>query len=129
VFGVLVWGGTGLLQPASTPGRTEHSANVALAMMLRLPDEIHRQGRADRPEPPETHENRAERSPVERQEATPSPQEGPLALDNQRVEVDSPATHGPVEAETRPRRPGDDALTCWGNLAVVPDGCIAHPLR
>lgn len=59
----------------------------------------------------------------------PLPAASPLALDNQRVEVDSPATYGPVEVATRPRRPGDDALTCWGNLGLVPDGCIPHPLR
>lgn len=77
--------------------------------------------------PPPAHGDRAPTTPPGgATPPPPTPRPGPL--DNHRVEVDSPATHGPIEVGTSPRRPEDRSLACWGNLIVVADGCIPHPL-
>jgi hypothetical protein len=53
----------------------------------------------------------------------PSP--GPV--DHRIVLVPPAGAPGTTEGETRPRN--DDALVCWGNLSVVADTCVPHPLR
>jgi DNA-directed RNA polymerase specialized sigma24 family protein len=134
VFAALVIGGVALLPPPSTPNRVSTSSTVAAPVPMPMPTvdtAPHRAPQAGQMAARSSSSSgRADRTdPAPGLSPAPSAEVRPLALDNQRVEVDSPVTYGPVEVATRPRRPGDDALTCWGNLPVVPDGCIAHPLR
>ena len=87
---------------------------------------------AERQTPPANDDKAASNELPRSRPAAPTPKNdpadggGPLS---RRIEIPTPATHGPIEVETRPRAPGDDSLACWANWPVVPSGCVRHPLR